>query len=87
MVEVSEVFQQPKFQSLCHGLLLHCRFPFVFCLCYFKQTVILIIYSFFMFYSMVDKCMTQWKMFSVFWQHAGHLEIYIVLINTANQVR
>ena len=43
MVEVSEVFQQPKFQSLCHGLLLHCRLPFVFCLCYFKQTVILVI--------------------------------------------
>ena len=32
MVEVYEVFQQPKFQSLCHDLLFHCRFLFVFCL-------------------------------------------------------
>ena len=40
-----------------------------------------------MFYSMVDKCMTQWQKFSVFWQQAGHVEIYIVLINTTNQVR
>ena len=31
MVEVYEVFQQPKFQSLCHDLLFHCRFLFVFC--------------------------------------------------------
>ena len=30
MVELSEVFQQPKFQSLCHDLLFHCRFLFVF---------------------------------------------------------
>ena len=87
MVEVCEIFQQPKFQSLGHDLLFHCRFIFVFCLWYFKQTVILIIYSFFMFYSMVDKCMTQWEKFSLFWQQAGHVEIYIVLINTANQVR
>ena len=29
MVEVSEVFQQPKFQSLCHDPLFHCRFLFV----------------------------------------------------------
>ena len=85
MVEVSEVFQQPKFQSLCHDLLFHCRFLFVFCLWYFKQTVKLIIYSFFMFYSMVNKCMTQWQKFSVFWQQAGHVEIYIVLINTTKQ--
>ena len=87
MVEVSEVFQQPKFQSLCYDLLFHCRFLFVFCLRYFKQTVILIIYSHFMFYSIVDQCMTQWQKFSVFWQQAGHVEIYIVLINTTNQVR
>ena len=66
MVEVSEVFQQPKFQSLCHDLLFHCRFLFVFCLWYFKQTVILIIYSFFMFYSMVAKCMTRGRRFQYF---------------------
>ena len=87
MVEVCETFQQPKFQSFCHGLLFHCRFIFVFCLWYFKQTVIRIIYSFFMFYSMVDKCMAQWQKFSLSWQQAGHVEIYIVLINGANQVR
>ena len=40
-----------------------------------------------MFYSIVDKFMTQWQMFSVFWQQAGHVEIYIVLINTTYQVR
>ena len=87
MVEVSEVFQQPKFQSLCHDLLFHCRFLSVFGLRYLKQTLILVIYSFFMFYSMVDKCMTQRQKFSAFWQQAGHVEIYIVLINTTNQVR
>ena len=65
MVEWSEVFQQFKFQSLCHDLF-HCRFLFVFCLWYFKQTVILIIYSFFMFYSMVDKCMTRGRRFQYF---------------------
>ena len=32
-----------------------------------------------MFYSMLDKCMTQWQRFSVFWQQVGHVEIYIVL--------
>ena len=31
--------------------------------------------------------MTQWQKFSIFWQQAGHEEIYIVLINTTNQVR
>ena len=31
--------------------------------------------------------MIQWEMFSVFWQQTGHVEIYIVLINTTNQVR
>ena len=67
MVEVSEVFQQPQFQSRCHDLLFHC--------------------SFFMFYSMVNKCMNQWQKFSVFWEQAGHVEIYIVYINTTNQVR
>ena len=36
---------------------------------------------------MVNKCMTQWKKFSVFWQQAGYVEIYIDLINTTNQVR
>ena len=35
-----------------------------------------------MFYNMVDKGMT-----SLFWQQAGDVEIYIVLINTTNQVR
>ena len=35
---------------------------------------------------MVDKCMTQWQTFSLFWQQAGHVEIYNVFINTANQV-
>ena len=54
MVEVSQVFQQLKFQSLCYDLLFHCIFLFAF-LGYFKQTVILIIYLF-MSYSMVDKC-------------------------------
>ena len=87
MVGVSTVFQQPKFQSLCHDLLFHYRFLFDFCLWYFKQTVILFIYIFFMFYSMVDKFMTHQQRFSVFWQQAGHVEIYIVLINTINQVK
>ena len=40
-----------------------------------------------MFYSMVNKYMTQWQKFSVFWQQVEHAEIYIVLINTTNQVR
>ena len=40
-----------------------------------------------MFYSMVNKYMTQWQKFSVLWQQAEHAEIYIVLINTTNQVR
>ena len=87
MVEVSKVFQQPTFQSLWYDLLFHWRFLFVFCLWCFTKTVILIIYRFFMFYSIVDKFMTQWQMFSVFWQQAGHVEIYIVLINTTYQVR
>ena len=52
-----------------------------------KQTVTSIICSFFMFYSMVGKCMTQWQKLSVFWQQAGHVEMYIVLINTTNKVR
>ena len=87
MVEVFEVFQQPKFQSLCHDLLFYYRFLFVFCLWFFKQIVILNIYSFFIFDRMVDKCMTQWQKFSVFWQQKSHVEIYIALINTTNQVR
>ena len=34
-----------------------------------------------MFYSMVDKCIAaQWQTFSIFWQQAGHVETYIVLI-------
>ena len=46
-----------------------------------KQTVMLII-CFFMFYSMVDKCMSQWQKFSVFWQQAGHVMIeYSVAIS------
>ena len=41
-----------------------------------------------MFHSMIDKfAMTQWQKFSIFWQQAGHVEIYIILINTTNQVR
>ena len=40
-----------------------------------------------MFYSMANKCMTQWQKFSVFWQEVGDVKIYIVLINTTNQVR
>ena len=40
-----------------------------------------------MFYSMVDKCLTQWEKLSVFRKQAGHVEIYIVLINTTNPVR
>ena len=41
----------------------------------------------FIFYDMVDKCMTQWQKFSLFWQQASHVEIYIVLTNITNQVR
>ena len=40
-----------------------------------------------MFYSMVNKRMTQWQKFSVFWQQTGHVELYIVFINTTNKVR
>ena len=41
-----------------------------------------------MFYSMGDKfIMTQWQKFPILWQQGGHVEIYIVLINTTNQVR
>ena len=79
MAEVSEVFEQLKFQLLFHD---HC-----FIVDFFLFFVCDIIYSFFMFYSIVNKCMTQWQKFSVFWQQAGHVEIYIVLINTTNQVR
>ena len=40
-----------------------------------------------MFHSMVDKClMTQEQQFKIFWQKAGHLELYIVPISTTNQV-
>ena len=53
MVEVSKVFQEPEFQSLCYDLLFHCRFLFVFWLWYFKRTVILIIYVFI--------CFTAWS--------------------------
>ena len=50
--------------------------------------MIAIIYSLFMFYSMIDKCiMTQWQKFSIFWNQAGHVEVYIFLMNTINQVR
>ena len=38
-------------------------------------------------YSMVNKRMTQWQKFPLFWQQAGHVEIYIILINTTRQVR
>ena len=41
-----------------------------------KLSMILIIYnSFFMFYSMFDKFMTQWLKFAVFWQQPGRAEI------------
>ena len=86
MVEVSEVFQQPKFQSLCHDYSFIVDF-FLFFVCDISDKLILIISSFFMFYSMVDKCVTHWQKLSVFWQQAGHVEIYIVLINTTNQMR
>ena len=93
MVELSEVFQQPKFQSLCHDLLFHCRFLFVFLFVIFQTNCDINYLQFFyvlqhgrcfmfMFY-----CMTQWQKFSVFWQQAGHGGIYIVLIDTTNQVR
>ena len=40
-----------------------------------------------MFHSMVDKClMTQEQQFKIFWQKAGHLELYIVPTSTTNQV-
>ena len=32
-----------------------------------------------MFYSMVNKYMTQWQKFSVFWQQAGYVEITLFL--------
>ena len=41
------IFQQHKFHSLCHDLSFQCRFLFVLCLWYIKQTVMLITYSFF----------------------------------------
>ena len=53
MVEVFKIFQQPNIQSLCHDVLFHCRFLFVFCLWYFKQTVILFI---------VFSCFTAWSL-------------------------
>ena len=56
-------------------------------LCVLKQAVLMTFYSIFMFYSMVDKCMNKWQKFSAFWQQAGHMETYIVLINTNKQVR
>ena len=65
MVKVFEVFEQPKFQPLCHGLLLHRRFLFVF-VCDISSCDINYL-EFFMFYSMVNQCMTQWQKFSVFW--------------------
>ena len=41
-----------------------------------------------MFYSMADKfIMTQWQMFPIFWKQEGHVEIHIVLVKTAKQVR
>ena len=39
---------------------------FSFFVCGISNTLILIIYSFFMFYSMVDKFMTQWPVAEVF---------------------
>ena len=45
-------FSNLCFHSLCQDLLFQCRFLFAFFLWYFKQTVILIIYSFF--------CFTAW---------------------------
>ena len=40
-----------------------------------------------MFYSMVNKRIMTLGEFSIFWQEAGHVEIYVVLINTTDQVR
>ena len=71
----SKLFQQLKFQLLCHDLLFQCRFIFYFCLIFQKSHDISYL-QFFMFYSMVDKClMTLRQQFSIFWQQAGHLEI------------
>ena len=71
----SKLFQQLKFQLLCHNLLFQCRFIFDFCLIFQKNYDINYL-QFFMFYSIVDKClMTMGQQFSRFWQQAGHLEI------------
>ena len=71
----SKLFQQLKFQLLCHNLLFQCRFIFDFCLIFQKNYDINYL-QFFMFYSMVDKClMTLGQQFSIFWQQAGYLEI------------
>ena len=79
MVEVSEALQLKKFQSLCHDLLFHCKFFFGFCLCFQTKLWNSLFIVFFMFYNMVDKCMTQWQKFSVFWQQVGCVEIYIYI--------
>ena len=86
----SKLFQQHKFQSLCDDLLFQCRFLFaLFILFAIFQTNCNINYL--QFFNVlqqkcimminVDKClMTQGQQFSIFWQQAGHLEIYIVSI-------
>ena len=72
----SKLFQPLKFQLLCHDPLFQCRFIFGFCLIS-QKAMMLIICSFFMFCSMVDKClMTLEQQFSIFWQQTSHLEIY-----------
>ena len=49
---------------------------FMVFLWYFKKNYDINYLQFFMFYSMVDKClMTLGQQFSIFWQQAGHLEI------------
>ena len=54
MVEVSEAFQEPKFQSRCHDLLFHCRFLFAFLFVIFQANCEVDYLQFFMFYNMVD---------------------------------
>ena len=71
----SKLFQQLKFQLLCHNLLFQFRFIFDFCLIFQKNYDINYL-QFFMFYGMVDKClMTLGQQFSMFWQQADRLEI------------
>ena len=70
----SKLFQQLKFQLLCHDLLFQCRFIFDFCLIFQKNYDI----SYLQFFNVLQhgRClMTLGQQFSIFWQQAGHLEI------------